>query len=61
MNKNQIEKSFGFSLRKYGLILIFPNKEQFEKAQLANANLELIAADELKDFDEIVVSGISRS
>lgn len=50
-HKNQqIENSFGFSPNSYGLILIFPTKEQFKNAKLAHTGLEIIAADELKDF-----------
>lgn len=61
-HKNQqIENSFGFSPNSYGLILIFPTKEQFKNAKLAHTGLEIIAADELKDFSEIVVAGIKKN
>lgn len=60
MNEN-IRKSFGFPPNKYRLILIFSDRKQFENAKLANTGLELIAADELKDFSEIVIAGIKKN
>lgn len=51
-------KSFGFDPEPYRLILVFSSKEGYENAKIANANLELIANDDLKDYDEFILAGI---
>lgn len=58
------QKSYGFTLDQAGTVIIFQSEEQYEEAKTANPDLKLITtigSDDLKDFESIVITQVSKT
>lgn len=57
----EIKKTFGFNPERYRLILVLPDREEFEKLKTVNKKLEIIWDDDLKGLDKMLIAGIVKS